>query len=269
MPFLLGNDARASRAADCGVLGFAAVAATPDDLTAGRASPPPLPGPGIHRRVLRHAADQTVAGLLAVSAAVTDFGLGEVPFADWGVLAAPRFLGRVPCKGWIDDFARAGALTVSPHFIANASLHGLSGTVSLALGARGPNFGIGGGNGNVPEGLLAALSLLEGTARRDAGPTGRGVPGVWLILTEWDPEEPLRDNARQPGALCHAVALALVPRRTPGGLTLSFFPGATRGPAPFPDTVAGLGRSLSRLRKAGPGFDWSCPVPGATLRLAA
>jgi hypothetical protein len=60
------------------------------------------------------------------------------------------------------------------------------------------------------------------------------------------------------------------PGVSPGaGLTLAFSPGTMGGPASLPDTVAGLGQFLTHLRQADPGSAWTCPVPGATLRLAA
>ncbi len=123
-------------------------------------------------------------------------------FADWGVLAAPRLPGRLSGAATLNRFVELGVPAISPHIIPQHSLHAVSSAVSVALGMHGPNFGIGGGPESTAEGLLAALTFLR-TAR---------VPGMWLVLTEWD-REPIPDG--QGGsvtpAVCCASALALVP----------------------------------------------------------
>lgn len=90
---------------------------------------------------------------------------------------------------------------VSPTILPQHSLHSVSGTISIALGIHGPNYGAGGGCGALGEGLLCAVTLMaNGT-----------LPGIWLVLTEWNPEPiPDEGNAHDVGdATCHALAIAL------------------------------------------------------------
>jgi hypothetical protein len=93
---------------------------------------------------------------------------------------------------------------VSPHLAAHHSQHAVSGTISQALKIHGPNFGIGGGPGSAGEAVLAAVAML---ARQP-------VPGVWLVLTGWDPGlTPDRSGQPQAGSVCVGLALALGPTR--------------------------------------------------------
>jgi hypothetical protein len=156
---------------------------------------------------LKHSDEQTVVGLAAVFQAIQRFRLTDTPFTQWGVLAAPRFMGRATLAVALQRFALEGAWGVSPHLIPHRSLHSLSGTVSQALAIHGPNFGVGGGAQGAAEILLAAAALLaDGQA-----------PGVWCVLTGWDPEPVLEPPAgftpipgpRAADAVCSAVALAL------------------------------------------------------------
>jgi hypothetical protein len=151
---------------------------------------------------LKHADEQTVAGLAAVFQAVHDHGLRETDFTAWGVLAAPRFLGRAAMAASLHRFRAEGAWGVSPHMIPHRSLHALSGTVSQALRIHGPNLGAGGGPGGVAEALLTAVPFL-GCNR---------LPGVWLVLTALDPEQCPDDGGHPlPGSRAVGLALALGP----------------------------------------------------------
>ncbi len=122
-------------------------------------------------------------------------GRGEL-FADWGVLAAPTFLGRLGTAQTIEQFQREGAWGVSPHLIPHHSLHGLSGTISQALKIHGPNFGVSGGPRPHAEGFLLTATLLA---------EGR-VPGVWLVLTGHE-KEFIPSSAER--LCCCAMVLAL------------------------------------------------------------
>jgi|SRR5581483_9758365 len=146
---------------------------------------------------LKHADEQSVIAIAAVRRAAAASPHLE-PFDDWGVVVAPRWLGRFGVTAVIDKYAAAGVRAVSPAAIPNYCLHAPAATVSLALAARGPVFGVGGGSAHVADGLLTALGLQA----------GRDTPGAWLILSEWDgPQDAGRGRA---------VALALVPSGAAG-----------------------------------------------------
>ncbi len=164
---------------------------------------PSPPCPPLQPSVLRHSDDQTITALAAVHSAIRQMG-DCVPreFERWGILVASCFLGRSTLLAAFNRFDAEGVWGVSPHLIPHYALHSPAGTLSLALGIRGPSLGVGGGPGAVFEGLLAALSWLAAGV----------VPGLWLVQTAWSPElvpdpegEPLGECE------CHALALALVP----------------------------------------------------------
>jgi hypothetical protein len=157
---------------------------------------------------LKHADEQTVAGLAAAFQAIHDHGLRDTDFTEWGVLGAPRFLGRPAMAAALQRFLAEGAWGVSPHMIPHRSLHALSGTVSQAFKIHGPNFGVGGGPGGTAEALLAAAALLAGDR----------LPGVWLVLTALEPEQ-VPDNSGHPlpGSRAVGLALALAPAGAPRG----------------------------------------------------
>lgn len=156
---------------------------------------------------LKHLDEQTLAGLLAIAHAIDEHELGGTDFGGWGVLAAPRFLGRTALLHALQRYAAEGAWGISPHIIPHHTLHSVPGTVSMALQIHGPNFGIDGGAGAVAQMVLAAASMLA---------DGR-LPGLWLLATGWSPEPdpaPMGHTASTgPDPICLAVALALVPDR--------------------------------------------------------
>jgi hypothetical protein len=157
--------------------------------------------------LLKHSDEQTVIGLCAVYQAIAQGGLQTTCFREWGVVAAPRFLGRPTMAAALQRFAVEGAWGVSPHLIPHRSLHSLSGTISQALKIHGPNFGVGGGPGGTVEALLAATALL----------VGKRLPGVWIVLTCLSPELPPDEAGRlPPGAQAIGLALALTPLGTGG-----------------------------------------------------
>jgi hypothetical protein len=188
----------------CDLIAHATVRATPEAITGLRRAP----GPGVGERLpvsfLKHADEQSVIALAAVLRAVADHGLGATPFTDWGILAAPRFTGRVALAGAIQRYAAEGAWGISPHLIPHRSLHASSGTISQALKIHGPNFGVGGGPHGASEVMLAAAALLG----------MRPLPGIWVVLTGWEPEPiPDRDGKTATPSLCGGAALALTPAR--------------------------------------------------------
>ncbi len=216
----------------CDVAGHGQLRMTAEMLPALRQKPGPLPGDPLPPSFLKHADEQTVAGVAAVFQAIDRFGLKGTPFTDWGVLAAPRFLGRASLAVGLHRYKLEGAWGISPHLIPHHSLHSTSGTVSQALKIHGPNFGVGGGPHAADEGFLTAAALLAGDR----------VPGVWLILTGHDPElVPVPPEATPPTGPtspmpCGAVALALVPAR-PGSHQLKLHVSA--GAADADEGVAG------------------------------
>jgi hypothetical protein len=181
---------------------------------------------------LKHADEQAVVALAAVFQALERAGLTVGRFAGWGVLAAPRFLGRAALAAAMQRFAQEGAWGVSPHLIPQRSLHSLSGIVSQALGLRGPNFGVGGGPRGEAQALLVAAGLLAHGE----------LPGLWVVLTGWDPElavelpecpESASSNGQAPA--CGAVALALAPdAEHRGGPRVELDPTGSPGAAGHP-----------------------------------
>jgi hypothetical protein len=164
-----------------------------------RRQPGPLPADPLPVSFLKHADEQTVIGLAAVSDAVAGGKAGR-DFHDWGVLAAPRYLGRWMMATSILRYREEGSWGVSPHMIPHRSLHSVSGTVSQALNLHGPNFGTGGGPGGEQEALVTALALLH----------GKQLPGVWVVFTRVNPELTPDDSGRPPaGSFLEGLALAL------------------------------------------------------------
>ena len=186
------------------VAGWAACRFSLEELPALRQRPGLLQGAQLPASFLKHADEQTVAGIAAVSQAIESHGLNHTDFSSWGVIAAPRFLGRAALAVALARFANEGAWGISPHLIPHRSLHALSGTVSQALKIHGPNYGVGGGADGAAEALLAGSALLA---------DGQ-VPGLWIVLTGFDPElvpaNPGAAEAPPCSTDCMAVALALV-----------------------------------------------------------
>ena len=191
-------------AVSCDLAADATVRAGLESLPELRKHPGSVHGEPVPPSLLKHADEQTVAGLVAVCQALASPALQATDFRDWGVAAAPRFLGRPAMAAALQRFQAEGAWGVSPHLIPHRSLHSLSGTVSQALKIHGPNFGVGGGPGGVAEVLLAATAMLE----------RRKLPGVWVVLTCLDPELAPDESGRPAsGTKCVGLALALMPIR--------------------------------------------------------
>jgi hypothetical protein len=198
------------------VAGLGVAQATQATLPALRQKPGRVGGAPLPASFLKHADDQTVVGISAVLRALEMEGLAETSFHDWGVVAASRFMGRTAVAGALLKFKIEGAWGLSPHLIPHRSLHALSGTISQALKLHGPNFGSGG----AADALLTAAALLA----------GGDLPGVWVVLTGWEPE-PITDAKGvllTPDCVCQAIALALVPLASGGPrLSLRVLPAGT------------------------------------------
>ncbi len=217
----------------CKLACYGVVRASAADIPALRREP--APGVAVPPALLKYADDQAVAGVAAVLRAVQASGWPTSAFADWGVAAAPRYFGRLGAARVIERFRVRGAPGVSPLVAPQMSLNALAGAVSLVLGCHGPVSSFGGGVDALSDGLMAGPSLL-----------GDAVPGVWVVLTAYDPEPTVADD---PAAVCHAVALALTDGA--GGLCLE--PGDGR-----PSSVAALGRFLDD----DPTTAWQCGLVG-------
>ncbi len=214
------------------------------------------PSPSLDRpqvsKTLRNSDEQTVAAVVALLQTVQRRGWQDRSFADWGILGCPRFLGRMIVTCVTSRFFSDPKYSINPHVIPNFCLHSPSGTASVALGMHGRNFGVGGGPVNVPEGLLTALSVMM----------ERRLPGLWLLLTEFDPEPRPDDQGKATnGVYVHAAALAFeADSEGVGELRL-----VRRDSRPDEESVKELARFI-RERRAEP---WTCVVDGlGALELA-
>lgn len=201
---VLSFSARARRADEecaCTVTAHTTLRVPLESIGALRDNPGLDSSPSLPPRFLRHSDEQTVVGVAAVLRAMAEPQLAGTDFSEWGVLAAPRLLGRLNAASMLSKFMEFGPPAISPHAIPQHSLHAVSSAVSVALGMRGPNFGIGGGPECLAEGLLVALTFLRAAQ----------APGMWLVLTEWD-TDPIPDGngGSTTPAVCCASALALV-----------------------------------------------------------
>ena len=190
----------------CGLAHHAVLRVEAGRLDAFRKSPAGGKGNPLTTGFLKHVDAQTILGMAAIDQALRDScTAADSPMRDlrrWGVIGAPRFLGRAGLTPVIANFHLEGAWGVSPHHVPHRSLHSFSGTVSQAFGMRGPNFGAGGGPGCEIEGLLAAASTMAGT----------DLPGLWLLITRVEPElTPVNGCHIDPNSFVEAVALGFVP----------------------------------------------------------
>lgn len=232
----------------CELASFGVVQASQPALPALRQAPFPPNGERLPAALLKHADEQTVAGLAAVFQAIQQSGQSISAFRDWGVVAASRFLGRTITAQAVQRFRTEGAWGISPHLVPHRSLHSLSGTISQVLKIHGPNLGAGGGPAGLVDALLAAGALIRGAA----------LPGIWIVLTGWLPELAcdLEGRSVTPDSICLAIALMLTstvagaagfrlrmtPRGTPHDLPSGSGSGVEQGNLL---TLEGLARTLT------------------------
>lgn len=250
----------------CAVEAYGVVKVPVEEVAALRKAPGPLGGRTIPPSLLKHADHQTVLGLAALLHAVDGAGWHDRSFADWGIIAAPRFLGRLIVAAAMERFQNRGVPGMSPLIIPTLSLHAVAGSLSLALKVQGFNYGVGGGHGHLGEALLTGLA-----ARFD-----NGVPGVWVVATQFSPE-PIPDasgkNTNTSFGYGIALALSADPHAAPRTrLNLQLFPGAVNSQEAIEDrdvlgndpptglvSLAGFLNMAAGSHKA---RRWSCPIVG-------
>jgi len=193
------EDARPSRSARYGLtaLGLAESPLREIDNVRKKLGPPG--GEPFGPTLLRASDAQTVLGLAAVVQAMESAQMSCAQVASWGIIAAPRYMGKEGAGTALHKYASGGgAWKVSPMVVPHNCLHALSGTISLALEIKGLNFGAGGGPSALIDGLTTACTLLD---------EGR-LPGLWLVVTQCFPEPPfVAEATEQPPGDCYAMAL--------------------------------------------------------------
>ncbi len=181
-----------------GILGWSSYAFGLEQLQQLRTELRLPDGQPLPHAFVRHADEQTLAAL-AVTLQLRE-QLPPLPQPEhWGVLAAPEYFGKEATLAALQRYSVDGPGGISPHLIPNHCLHSLSGSLSVLLGLHGPNYGVGGGPGQLVDLLLAGM--LE-TVQQP-------VPGFWLVATGWRklPRELGLSNATAP--VCLAMALAV------------------------------------------------------------
>jgi hypothetical protein len=209
----------------CDVVAHAALSVSLDQFAALRRQPGPGVGAELPANFLKHSDEQTIAGLASVLHAIEFAGFEPGSLSAWGIVAAPCHLGRGSLVSAIARYGLEGAWGMSPHFIPHKSQHAVSGTISQALKIHGPNFGTGGSPSGAGEAILAGAVLAETD----------GVPGVWVVLTGWEPEY-IPDAEGQPTSPveCQAVAIALTrPRADHKGFRVRVIPRSSNEAVPL------------------------------------
>jgi len=216
----------------CGLAAYASCRLDAAALAERRRQPGSLRGVPLQANLLRHSDEQTAAALAAVVAAVEGWRLSD-DFADWGIVAAGRFVGRPAVTQTISRFLTEGPWGVSPHVIPHRSPHSVPGTLSQALALHGPNFAAGGGAGGEVEALLAAVALLHAAE----------LPGVWVVVSRLTPESDCDTSAGRPTPDVEAHALALALTRSPSPRTLELVAdGSSGGSLSLPELEEALTR---------------------------
>jgi hypothetical protein len=203
----------------CGIAALGAVSVPWRELARLRKQP----GAAALTPHLKMADEQTVVAAVALWQAVASAGWQEHCFRDWGVIAAPRYPGRMRVAALCERY-RKNLRGFSPLVIPHQSLHSVAGTLSIALAIHGPNFGVGGGPDHVAEALLTGLGMVQ----------NRALPGLWVVCSDMDPEPvPNSTGEIEAPTVAHAFALALT-AEAGAGLTLELqTTPAVRGAAPL------------------------------------
>lgn len=190
---------------ECAVIAHGLAQATLEDIGRLRKDPGPGRPAALDHQIMKYADEHTVLALAAMLDGRTRLP-ADTDCSSWGVVAAPRWPGRLGIAGALEKFHDVGARGVSALLIPTLCLHSLSGTISLVFGMHGPNFGVGGGLAAVADGLVSAI-MVQCEQRP---------PGVWLIFTEWNVEPGQIGAAVTPKLT--ALMLALAPADHPSAL---------------------------------------------------
>jgi hypothetical protein len=88
-----------------------------------RKEPPTFGGVELAGHFLKHADEQTIVALRAIGRAIDAHDMRPREMTNWGVVAAPRYIGRLAGAAILDRFAKQGGSGVPPHAVAQNSLH--------------------------------------------------------------------------------------------------------------------------------------------------
>lgn len=166
-----------------------------DELVARRSSP-------TLSQVCKLGDEQTVVTTEAIFRAIDAAGWQNRSFEEWGVISAPQFLGRLRLAAAVDRYNTLEVRGTSPRIIPTLSQHAVAGSLSVVFQCRGPSFGVGGSQGALADALVNAASLVASGM----------CPGFWVTCSHWTPELlPYVPEEQNASAVCHALALAIVP----------------------------------------------------------
>src|SRR5688500_609164 len=77
----------------------------------------------------KHADEQSIVGMAALAQGMERFKLDPRAYSQWGIVAAPRYMGRLAAASIVKRFAQGGIGSVSPHVLAQYSLHSVAGAI--------------------------------------------------------------------------------------------------------------------------------------------
>jgi len=248
--------------ASAGVQAFSTLRLSIDEVQGLRKSIPTWAAADTPGHFFKYSDEQTIVAVQAVDRLIAEEAVDLDGGRDWGLIVAPRFIGRLAGAAIRDRFQQRGDQGVSPHTLPQHSLHSPSGALSILLGTRGPNAGIGGGPGSFAEGVLAALTLFDLNT----------IPGVWFVATEWDPEPlPNAQGVCTTPAVCHAFCMLLRPAASRGLIGQLALRVSKDGPAVAtehgPTKEIRVGQLIHALdiasqRSMSLGFEWQMPWGG-------
>lgn len=162
----------------------------------------PRLGPRFHKlkpQFLKHSEEQTVAALVAASAALDQHGL-VIDFDRWAIVSSTRYLAREAFAAVIAKYQVDGPWGVSVQAIPHGTPHAVASTLSMALGVHGPCIGVGAAAGDEPQALLSAAGLLQNSRWL----------GAWLLLSAWLSPSTELDGTATAEPTCIAAALAVI-----------------------------------------------------------